>query len=315
MRVGITGSTGMIGTALAARLRAAGHEVAPLHRSSSQTPEAGRWNPAAGWIAPDALEGCDVVVHLAGASIGEGRWTKGRKRVLWDSRVPATRLLVEHLGAMAQPPKALVSVGASGFYGDRGDEVLTESAPPGEGFLPELVDAWETEARGAEAHGLRVAIPRFGVVLSRNGGALPRMVLPVRLGVGGPLGNGRQWMPWVTLHDAVRALEFLVTHEVSGTYNVAAPGATRNREFMKGLGRQLRRPWFFRTPAFLLRLVLGQSVDELLLASARMDPSKLQAAGFTYDHPTLDVALSAVFDSKSLRPPGGGAQPGTGRAA
>ncbi|MCK9486447.1 MAG: TIGR01777 family oxidoreductase [Dehalococcoidia bacterium] len=298
MRVGITGSTGMIGTALAARLVAAGHEVAPLTRTSAPKPQAQGWNPAAGWIAPGMFEGCDAVVHLAGASIGEGRWTKARKRVLWDSRIDGTRLLVDHLGTLARPPRVLVSSSASGYYGNRGDLVLSEDAGAGEGFLPDLVQAWEGEARHAEQHGIRVVTPRLGVVLAREGGALPRMVLPVRLGAGGPLGNGRQWMPWVTLTDAVRAFEFALTHEVSGAYNVAAPEASRNRDFMRALGRQLRRPSFFPTPAFLLRIVIGEAADGLLLASARMDPARFVQAGFTYEHPSLAEALQAVFSGE-----------------
>lgn len=295
MRVGITGSTGLIGTALSAHLAAVGHEVVPLARTSASEPQATGWNPAAGWIAPTTFEGCDAVVHLAGASIGEGRWTTARKRVLWDSRVEPTRLLVDHLGTLASPPKVLVSSSAVGYYGDRGDALLPEDAAPGDGFLADLVLAWEAEARRAEGHGVRVVNPRFGVVLAKDGGALPRMVLPVRLGVGGPLGNGRQWMPWVTLRDAVRAIEFALTQEISGPYNVAAPEASRNRDFMRALGRQLHRPSFFPTPAFALRLLLGEAADGLLLASARVDSSRLLEAGFTYEHRSLDVALPAVF--------------------
>lgn len=298
MRIGITGSTGLIGTALSARLAAAGHEVVPLARSSSRERQAEGWNPSAGWIAAGALDGCEAVVHLAGASIGEGRWTKARKRVLRESRIEATRLLVDHLGTLPRPPKVLVSSSAVGYYGDRGAEVLPEDAAPGEGFLADLVLGWEAEARRAERLGVRVVSPRFGVVLARRGGALPRMLLPVRLGVGGPLGNGRQWMPWVTLQDAVRAVEFMLTHEVSGPYNVAAPEASRNRDFMRALGRQLHRPSFFPTPGFALRLVLGQAADELLLASARVDASRLLDAGFAYEHPSLEVALPAVLGRK-----------------
>ena len=294
MRVAITGSSGLIGTALAAHLEADGNEVVRLRRAEAKR-RGHYWNPAQGWIAPDALEGCDAVVHLAGASIGEGRWTATRKRMLRSSRIEATRLLVAHLGSMARPPSVLVSGSAVGFYGDRGDEVLTEDSARGSGFLAELCEDWEREARGAEAHGIRVATPRFGVVLARHGGALPRMVLPMRLGAGGRLGNGQQWMPWVTLRDAVRALEFLVTHEVRGPFNVVAPEVVMNADFTKALARQLHRPALFPAPAFALRLLLGQAADELLLASQRVTSKRLEAAAFAFEDATLEGALRQVF--------------------
>jgi len=294
MRVAITGSSGLIGTALAAHLEAGGHEVVRLRRAEGRR-RGHYWNPAEGWIAPDALEGCDAVVHLAGASIGEGRWTAARKRVLRSSRIEATRLLVGHLGTMARPPSVLVAVSAVGYYGDRGDEGLAEDSARGTGFLAELCEDWERESRAAEAHGVRVATPRLGVVLAKDGGALSRMVLPMRLGAGGRLGSGRQWMPWVTLRDAVRALEFLLTHEVSGPVNVVAPEVARNVTFTKALAKQLHRPAILPAPAFGLRLLLGQAADELLLASQRVTPKRLEAAGFTFEDAALEGALRQVF--------------------
>lgn len=293
MRVAITGGSGLIGTALSHHL-ASGHEVVPLKRVNGKR-RGHYWNPAEGWIAPDALEGCDALVHLAGASIGEGRWTASRKRVLRSSRIDATRLLVGHLGAMRQPPSVLVAVSAVGYYGERGDEVLTEDSARGAGFLAELCEDWEREARAADAHGIRVAAPRLGVVLAKDGGALPRMVLPMRLGAGGRLGSGRQWMPWVTLRDAVRALEFLLTHEVSGPFNVVAPDIARNAAFTKALGKQLHRPAVFPAPAFGLRLLLGQAADELLLASQRVTSERLETAGFAFEDERLEGALEHVF--------------------
>lgn len=303
MHIGITGSTGMIGQALTARLEAAGHRVTALHRGPGErfAPGDAAWDPASGWIADGALDGCDAVVHLAGASIGEGRWTEGRKRVLWDSRVPATRLLVDHLGMLPNPPRALISVSAVGYYGDRGEAILDEDAGAGEGFLPELVTAWETEARRAEEHGIRVVTPRLGVVLTTEGGALPRMLTPIKFGVGGPLGSGKQWIPWVTLTDVLRAFEFLLEHEERGAFNVVAPQAVRNKDFIKAVARELGRPWFFPTPGFGLRLLLGQAADELLLLSQHIVSDRLQAAGFEFAHPTLDAALPAVLDRQEVR--------------
>lgn len=301
MHVAITGLSGLVGTALTQLLEVAGHRVTPLQRPNSkdaskgEKPQGPVWDPARGRIADGALEGCDAVVHLAGASIGEGRWTPARKRELTTSRIEATRLLVEHLGTLKQPPKVLISASAVGFYGDRGEEVLTEASPQGTGFLADLAAGWEREALAAEAFGIRVATPRFGVILDAHGGALPRMMLPMKLGAGGPLGSGRQWMPWVTLTDVTRAIEFLLTHDVRGAFNVVAPGIVTNRDFTKALGRQLHRPAFLPTPAFALRLLLGQAADELLLASAHVTPARLTEAGFTFEHAEVGAALQAVL--------------------
>lgn len=298
MHIGITGSSGMVGTTLVTHLEAGGHRVTRLLRGSAEHGRSPSWDPGAGWIEAGAFEGCDAVVHLAGASIGEGRWTAKRKRVLRESRIEATRLLVEHLGGLQHPPRVLVSASAVGYYGGRGDEVLTEDSGHGEGFLAGLVVEWEREALAAADRGIRVVTPRFGVVLAKHGGALPRMLLPMRLGAGGPLGNGRQWMPWVTLRDVVRVIEFALTHEVRGALNAVAPGIATNRDFTKALGRELHRPASLPTPAFALRLLIGQAADELLLSSARVEPRALLERGFEFCHPTLDVALPAVLNSE-----------------
>lgn len=299
MRVAITGSSGLIGTALAAHLAAGGHEVLRLRRgAASAAAGAGpaAWDPAAGWIAPGALAGCDAVVHLAGASIGEGRWSARRRRELRASRIDATRLLVAHLETLPQRPAVLVCASAVGYYGDRGDAVLDESAAAGSGFLADLVRDWEAEARRAERLGVRVALPRFGVVLARHGGALPRMLLPFRFGLGGRLGSGRQWMPWVTLEDTVRAIAFaLAEPALAGAFNVTAPQPVTNAEVTRALGRQLHRPALMPVPRFALRLALGEAADELLLSSTRAVPSRLLAAGFAFTHPDLAGALAAVL--------------------
>jgi hypothetical protein len=220
--------------------------------------------------------------------------------VLWDSRIPATRLLVDHLGALPKPPGALISVSAVGYYGDRGEAILDEDAGPGEGFLAELAPAWEREALRAEERGIRVATPRLGVVLSKDGGALPRLLTPIKFGVGGPLGSGKQWMPWVTLDDVTRAFEFLIAHEEArGAFNVAAPEEVRNKELIKAVASALGRPAFFPTPGFGLRLLLGQAADELLLLSQHVVSDRLRDAGFEFAHPTLDVALPAVLGKEA----------------
>lgn len=291
MHVAITGSSGLIGTRLAAHLEAAGHRVTRVRRGRTDD----SWDPPSGWIGAGAFEYVDAVVHLAGASIGERRWTAARKRELRESRIVATRLLVEHFATFDPPPHVLVSASAVGHYGDRGDQELTEDASPGNGFLAALTEDWEREALLAEPHGIRVVTPRFGVVLAKHGGALPRMLFPLRLGLGGPLGNGRQWMPWVTLHDAVRALEFVLTHEVRGAVNVVAPGAATNREVTQAIARELHRPALIPVPGFALKLLLGQLAEELLLWSTRAAPQQLADHGFQFEHPALDVALPAVL--------------------
>jgi uncharacterized protein (TIGR01777 family) len=295
MRVLVTGSSGLIGTAARERLAADGHEVLRLLRGDAAG-SGPRWDPAAGWVAPQALDGADAVVHLAGASIGEGRWTARRRAELRASRIDATRLLVEQLRAPAGRPRVLVAASAVGYYGDRGDELLDEAAAPGAGFLADLVRDWEREALRAEELGVRVVLLRFGVVLAARGGALPRMVLPVRLGVGGRLGSGRQWLPWVALEDAARALAWAVaTPEARGVVNVVAPQQVTNAAFTRALGRELRRPTYFPVPPLALRLLLGGSADELLLASQRVAPARLQAAGFRFTYPELAGALHAVL--------------------
>ena len=294
MRIGMTGSSGLIGTAAAELLTRAGHEVVRLHRGRVDGPGP-RWDPAGGWIEDGAFDGCDAVVHLAGASIGEGRWTPARKRELRASRIEATRLLVDHLGSLERPPRVLVSASAIGYYGDRGDEMLEEDARPGTGFLAELVRDWEAEVARASDAGMRVAMLRFGIVLATEGGALPRMLLPFRLGIGGRLGSGRQWFSWVALPDAARAIEWAVTHDVRGALNVTAPGPLTNVDFTRTLGQVLHRPAVLPAPRLGLRLLLGEAADELLLSSTRAVPARLLASGFEFEYSEADEALEAVL--------------------
>ena len=293
MRIAVTGSSGLIGTALCSRLEGEGHEVVRFTRGAREAPST-VWEPRSGWIRPGAFDGVDAVVNLGGASIGEGRWTASRKQELIESRVAPTRLLVSQFVTMANPP-ALISASAVGHYGSRGDEALDEEAPAGDGFLPQVTSAWEAAATGGEDAGIRTTILRFGVVLSRKGGAFPRMLLPFRLGVGGTLGRGRQWMSWVSLDDAVSAIHYALTAETSGTFNVTAPEPVTNREFTRTLAKALHRPAIFPVPPIALRLLLGQAADELLLTSQRVMPCRLMAEGFQFQCPDIRSALSAVL--------------------
>lgn len=292
-RVAVTGSTGLIGTALVRALRADGHRVLRLVRSR---PAPGSdevyWSPAAGEIDAAALEGTDAVVHLAGENLGQPPWTAERKRRILDSRVQGTTLLARTLAGLGSPPRVLVSVSAVGIYGDRGDEVLDESSAPGSGFLAEVCREWEASAEPARAAGIRVVHPRMGVVLSAEGGMLAKVVTPFRLGVGGKMGSGRQWMSWVALPDVVEGIRFAARAEtLSGPVNLTSPDPVTNEELTRTLGRVLGRPTFFGLPAFALKLALGQLADETLLVSQRVVPGRLRAEGFVFRYPGLEEAL------------------------
>ena len=295
MRVAMTGSTGLIGSALAARLEAGGHEVVRIRRGGEDEPGAD-WDPAGGWIRDGAFAGHDAIVNLSGANIGGGRWSGARRAELRSSRIDLTRVLVEHLGSLAEGdrPAVLVNQSAVGFYGDRGDAELGEDAGRGLGFLADLVADWEAEAQRAEDHGIRTVRHRSAIVLSKQGPPLSRMLLPFRLGLGGTLGNGRWWMAWITLEDQLRSLEHAITSELSGAVNAAAPGATTNAQFTKALGRALRRPTLFPIPGVAYKLAFGQDPAELF-ASQRIVPQALAGSGFEFSHPQIDGALEAVL--------------------
>ena len=295
MLVAITGSTGLIGSALRVALEGAGHGVRALRRGSAT--QGGHYDVASGWVAPGALTGAAAVVHLGGASIGTARWTAARREVLRSSRIDSTRLLVDAMLALPQKPSVFVVASGIGYYGDAGDRVVDESAPLGSGFLAELVRDWEAEAQRAEALGIRVVSPRFGIVLSNNGGALPQMALPFKLCAGGPIGSGRQWMSWIALDDVAGALVHLLQNErASGPVNIVAPEAATNRAFSSVLGRVMHRPAFAPAPAFALRLILGSGrADELLLSSQRVEPKRLRELGYVFRHPDLREALDVAL--------------------
>jgi uncharacterized protein len=290
----VTGSTGLIGRALVHRLRTEGDRVVRLVRRSPSGPDEVRWDPDAGTIDAAALEGVDGAVHLAGENIGR-RWTEEVKRRVRESRVRGTALLAGTLAGLARPPAVLVQASAVGIYGDRGDEPLDDDAAPGSGFLAELGRAWEGASAPASAAGIRVVHLRFGVVLSAAGGALERLLLPFRLGVGGRVGSGRQWMPWLTRPDAVEiVLRALRDDRLRGPVNAAA-GASRNAEFTRALAHALHRPALLPVPAFGLRALFGEMADATLLSGQRVVPARLREAGHVFLHPTLDAAIAQAL--------------------
>ena len=292
----ISGASGLVGRVLVEYFEGRGWRVLRLVRRHAQGAGEVSWDPVAGQLDVAALEGTDAVVHLAGENIASGRWTRSRKRRILDSRVRGTRLVAESLAAMAQPPAVLVSASAVGFYGDRGAERLTEEAQSGEGFLAEVCRRWEA-ATASAPEGTRVVHLRLGMVLAKEGGALDRMLPPFKMGVGGPLGSGQQYVSWITLRDLARAVEYLVDAEgVVGALNAVAPGPVTNREFVQTLGNVLGRPAVVPAPAFALRLALGEMADELLLSSARVFPKRLEEAGFVFEQTNIENALRAVLD-------------------
>jgi uncharacterized protein (TIGR01777 family) len=299
LHVAMTGAGGLIGSALRPRLEAAGHRVTPLVRRMAQAGEIS-WDPESGRLEPAQLERVDAVVHLAGENVG-ARWTAARKRQIKSSRIQGTRLLSEAIARARRRPQVLVSASAMGIYGDRGDEVLTENSPAGDGprdFLAEVGREWEAAAEPARAVGVRVVHPRFGLVLSSEGGALKKMLLPFRLGLGGRLGSGTQWMSWISIDDVVGAIiHVLLTESFSGPVNLVAPEPVRNRDFTAILGRVLSRPTPFAVPAAALRLALGEMANSTLLASIRVLPKRLLAAGYRFEHPDLETALRHVLQA------------------
>lgn len=290
MKVLITGASGFIGRALSTELASSGHSVAALRRGGGPL----GWDPARGWIDPAALNGVDAVVHLAGESIG-GRWTAAKKEKILRSRVDCTSLIAGAVAA-AQTP-VLVCGSAIGFYGDRGNEPLDERAAPGSGFLADVVKQWEGAAQPAVTAGVRTVFARTSLVLDRSGGSFPRMLLPFRLGVGGRIGPGDQWWAWITLRDEVRALAHCLTEStLEGPVNLCSPNPAPNREFVRALAASIHRPALVPVPALALKAVLGaEFASEVLLASQRVVPGRLQESGFEWEHPGLEPAFASMF--------------------
>ena len=301
MRVAITGGTGYAGSALRRGLTAAGHEVFAVRRGPASDP-ASMWDPAAGWVRPGLLDGVDAVIHLSGTSIGAKRWTPARRAELRASRIDSTRVLVDHIRGLAQRPPVLICASATGYYGAAGDRVLDESAPRGTGFLADLVADWEAEAMRAAEVGVRVVTARFGPMVARDSELMARLLLPFRLGLGGPLGSGKQWFSWVSTDDVVGAIAFMLTHEgIAGPVNVVAPQPATNLEFTRALGQALRRPTVFPVPAFALRALFGADLaDEMLLFSQRAVPRVLLEAGYRFVHSTIEDALEAELGQQAM---------------
>ena len=300
MRVAVSGSTGLIGAALAANLRADGHEIVRLVRPSTGTPQPGdaRWDPQTGDIDSASLEGTDAVVHLAGETISALRWTAGKRRRIRESRVRGTDLLARAIAGLSRTPRVLVCAGATGYYGDRGDEVLDENSLPGQGFLPTVSVEWEAATRPAADAGIRVAIARLAPVIDARSPVVARMRLPVMLGLGGWFGSGRHYWPWVALDDVVGVFRLALERDaLSGPVVVAAPEAVTNRDFVRTFGRVLRRPVLLPVPSPILRAALGDFAREALLSSQRVHPRKLLDVGYQFRQPHLEAALRAAVQS------------------
>ena len=295
-RVAITGSTGLIGEALIASLTADGHTVQRITRRAEVAgPNDIVWNLDAGILAPEPLEGVDTVVHLAGAPIRTGWWTASTKRAILDSRRIGTRLVATTLAGLSHPPSVLVSGSAVGFYGDAGDRILTESSPAGEDFMARVCAAWEKAAAPARDAGIRVVHSRTGVTLAKEGPLIEKVELPFRMGVGGKVGSGRQYVPWISLDDLVRGLRFLIDHDLDGPVNLTAPEAVTNHELTKALGEVLNRPTVFRIPALAVRALYGTIGETLATVSQRVVPQRLLDAGFVFTHTDVRAALRAAL--------------------
>ena len=290
----VSGSSGLIGAALIPALKSGGYDITCLVRGTASRRDQIQWDPAQP-LVPESVSGFDAVVHLAGESI-VGRWTEAKKRRIRESRVQGTLRLAEALAQAPQRPRVLISASAIGYYGDRGDEALREDSASGSGFLPEVCREWEDATEPATKAGIRTVQVRFGLVLSRHGGALPKMLPPFRLGVGGNMGNGRQWWSWIDIDDLVGAVQHVIkTETLQGPINVVGPNPLTNAEFTKTLASVLSRPALFPMPAFAARLVFGQMGDELLLASQRVEPAKLLASGYVFQKPILRAALEGIL--------------------
>jgi uncharacterized protein len=304
MCVLVSGSTGFLGTALIETLERGEHTVVRLARPQTagskptgRSEKAVQWDPVAGLFDAAAAEGADVLIHLAGASIAGGRWNASRKKLLRTSRIDATRHLMAALSKLQKPPRVIVAASAVGFYGDRGDEALTETSAPGNDFLATLCREWEAETVRGTEFGARVVSLRFGIILAGHGGALPQMAMSFKFGVGGRIGSGRQWMSWLTLTEAMGIIQFAIANSgLSGPVNAVTPNPAQNSEFTRVLATAMHKPALFPAPAFAIRLALGEMADALLLSSQRVLPSKLEQYGYKFSQPGLASALGEIFE-------------------
>ena len=296
MRILITGSHGLVGKALISKLTNDGHEIFSLVRHKSGGASEIEWHPNQGSIDSERVSGFDVVVHLAGESIASGRWTDEKKRKIRESRVMGTTLLSQTLARVTKPPAVFISASAIGYYGNRGDELLDEKSAPGNDFLAEVCVAWERATGEAEARGVRTVHTRFGIILDQEGGALAKMLTPFRMGVGGRIGDGKQWMSWIALADVIEGLKFVIEHNsITGPVNFVAPNPVTNSEFTKSLGDAVSRPTLFPMPSFAARLAFGEMADALLLSSAKVEPKRLQESGYRFKFENLQPALAEIL--------------------
>lgn len=278
------------------KLKADGHHLLTLVRKKPENENEVEWNPLEEVKDSSQLEGIDAVIHLAGDNVGEGRWTEKKKKSIRDSRVIGTKVLCDALLKLQQPPKVFISASAIGIYGNRSDEILTEESSFGDDFLAKVCVEWEKASSVLKEKNIRVVYARFGIVLSKHGGALEKMLTPVKFGVGGKLGSGRQFMGWVSIDDTINAINFLLTNEtLSDAFNLTAPNPVTNEEFTKTLGKILSRPTFFTAPEFALKLAFGEMAEVALLASQRVTPEKLQRVGFQFKYPILEAALTKLL--------------------
>lgn len=298
MKVLISGASGLIGQALTSSLTSDGHEVLHLVRHTPQAEHHIQWDPAAGTYDTTKLTAVDTVVNLNGAGVGDKRWTPEYKNLLRSSRIDSTKTLFDLLGDLKEKPRLVLQGSAVGFYGSRGDELLTERSQRGTGFLADLTVDWEAAAAGedgAALHGIDVAYLRTGLVMAAHGGAFERLLLPFKLGLGGPIGDGKMWWPWITLHDHIRACRFLMEHHVTGPVNLTGPEPRRNKDVSTALGRALVRPSFVPVPPVALKAVLGEFAGDVM-SSQRAEPAVLLDAGFQFDHPTIVSACGWLAD-------------------
>ena len=294
MRILITGATGLIGRRLQETLRDAGHELLLASRKSPKNDSYVQWDVNGGFAEPEKLEGIDGVIHLAGENLN-GRWTDAKKKVIRESRVLGTRNVVDTISGLKRRPRVLVSSSAIGFYGDRGDDVMTETSPPGKGFLPEVCREWEAEARRAEDAGIRTVLLRAGIVLSKDGGALGTMLTPFKLGLGGVVGSGKQWMSWISLEDNIQVVKYALENEaIRGAINSVSPNPATNEHFVKTLGEVISRPTLIPVPEFAVHLAFGEMGDTLLLDSTKVEPKRLEDAGFEFKFADLKKALQTA---------------------
>ena len=296
MKILIGGSHGLVGTALIKSLEAEGHEIFRLVRHAPTSKTEVEWSPDRYSIALARIEGFDAVVNLAGESIAEGRWTDEKKRRIRESRVKGTKLLGDALANLTVPPKTFVCASAIGYYGNRGDELLTETSAPGDDFLAKVCAEWEQATALAAEKGIRVVNARFGVILDNNGGALKKMLPPFRMGVGGRIGSGKQWMSWIALDDVIVGIKFALANESArGPVNFVSPNPVTNAEFTKTLGKALSRPTIFPIPSFAIKLMFGEMGEALLLGGQRVAPVRLVGGGFEFSYPQLQAALGHIL--------------------